>query len=90
MVTFDRVLAAGTSAIGNWFYQLGNGPEVSYIQSAAGTIAGTTVTCPMVIGGLPIAPVDTCNYNATPPDVLSKRTGLAAAAFLGFPVVKIP
>lgn len=88
-VTFDKLLANGTSAIGNWLYLLGNGPPAPYLQAAVGVTSGLTVTLQMVGGGLPIPPLDTCNYLAVPPDVIG-RNGLPVASFIGLPVVKIP
>jgi hypothetical protein len=89
-VTFNKRLAAGTSAANNWTLLLGNGPAAQYVNPAPAIINGTTVTATMALGGAAPPDLDTCEYRAIPADVLGYRTGLPVAAFTDFPYVKIP
>lgn len=90
-VQFDRNLIRGPTAKANWTGDiLYDAPPItrkSLDPVVPGTILGKTVTVPMKqvgVGGVD----NTCNYAATPADVISTY-GIPAAAFVGFPLAVV-
>ena len=82
VVTFDIPLLPGLSDIGNWIYH--HPMQGGFAGTAAGVVAGNTLTIPMS-RVLPIPdPPSRSDYLATPPDIFN-LDGIPAAAFVNFP-----
>lgn len=72
---FNKELAAGASALGNWLFRVGG-----LIRTAtSATAVGSQVIC-STTGGAPEAGPDHCQYFASPADVIGTN-GLPVAAF---------
>jgi hypothetical protein len=88
-VTFDRPLAPGTSAVGNWVMAKPGLPATIHHNTAPAVVAGSTVTADMVQFVGPGPALGTCRYRGAPLDVRDTRN-LFAAVFTDFPFVTIP
>lgn len=88
---FDHLLKSGPTAAANWTgiisYDDPLITEKNIVAIGDGQILGRVVTVPMQQVGLG-GPFNKCDYAATPPDVISRR-GVAAAAFVDFPLTVV-
>lgn len=85
-VTWDRRLLYQPTALGNWQLTVKtNAFADNWNQAAPGSSDGFTTTIPMVFRLLG-AGVSRCTYFAVPPDVVSWRAAVPAAAFTDFPM----
>lgn len=87
-VVFDQVLRPGSTAAANWGGCLALAPRSTVQGLAPGTAQGYRVSVPCFRGAICFG-ADRCDYFAAPADVQG-RTGVAAAAFLGFPCTVVP
>lgn len=79
VVTFDQALADGALDAGNWFVSTGGPASVTGAAVVGGVVQVQLNAAPLSVNTVSFAP--------PPFDVVAAGSGLAAAAFSGFPVV---
>ena len=90
VVTFDRLLAPGTSGTGNWVGVTFSSPAHRFITPFAPLVAaGSVVSGTMIVQATPTGGPPRITYNATPPEVFG-TTGMPVAPFADFPLTLIP
>lgn len=82
VVTFDIPLLPGLSDIGNWVYH--HPMQGGFAGTAAGVVAGNTLTITMAQALPGFDPPSRCDYLGSPPDIFA-LDGTPAAAFVNFP-----
>jgi len=79
VVTFDQPLENGALDSGNWTVVTGGPASVTGASVVGGVVQVTLSAAPLSVSSVSFAP--------PPFDVVAAGSGLAAAAFSGFPVV---